>query len=383
MIRHHWRHMDRESAHGSRHANSTSSQLRSITFSRPAEFHKTLYARVRAHLKEQGIPRTGGVRIALKMAFIFALLFSSYYVLVFRSDALWVTILSTFLLSQAIVLIGFNVMHDAGHGSFSKKKWVNKTLGLSLDLIGGNQWLWGFKHGVLHHTYTNLETLDDDLDSRGIIRTHPDQPWKPYHRYQAIYALPLYGLLYVLWFFDDFAQFFGRNVGGHATTKPTWKETTLLLVFKVNFVTWGLVVPMILYPWYWVLLVFMSIQMVVGLTLAIVFQLAHVVDGVAMPSLEGSRASIEDQWAAHQVRTTANFATGNPLVRWYAGGLNFQIEHHLFANISHVRYRHIQPIVQKTCVEFGVPYQCYPTVRSAIKAHIRQLVAMGRKPEVA
>ncbi len=354
--------------------------MKAVNFSRPDEFHRTLYSRVRSHLRENGIPRTGGFRIALKMVVIFALFVSSYYTLVFLSESVWVTITATFLLSQAIVLIGFNIMHDAGHGSFSKKKWVNKVLGLSLDLIGGNQWIWGFKHGVLHHTYTNLESLDDDLDSRGFIRTHPDQPWRPYHRYQAIYALPLYGLLYLLWFFDDFTEFFGRNVGGHPLKSPTWQQTVLLFVFKTNFVTWALVVPMIMHTWYVVLLVFMCVQVVVGLTLAIVFQLAHVVDGVSMPSLPEDRISVGEQWGVHQISTTANFAVNNPFVRWYVGGLNFQIEHHLFANISHVRYPQIQPIVHRTCREFGVRYQCYPTVRSAVRAHVRQLVAMSHKP---
>lgn len=357
--------------------------MSAVEFNRPGEFHKVLYARVRAHLATLGEPTTGGSRIAAKTLFIFALFLSSYVSLVFLADSVWLTIVSAIALSQAIVLIGFNVMHDAGHRSFSQRPWVNRMMGLSLDLIGGNQFLWNFKHGTLHHTYTNITEFDDDLDSGGLIRMHPDQPWRPHHHFQLFYTLFLYSLLYIFWFAKDFIEFFTRRVGPHPTKKPTKRETAMLVVFKINFLVWALVVPMLYHEWYWVLLVFVSIQALVGMILSLVFQLAHVVDGVSMPSLNEGTLTIDDQWAAHQIRTTADFAVHNPLLRWYAGGLNLQVEHHLFPGISHVRYRHIQPVVAQTCAEFGIPYRCYPTVRAALMAHVRQIVAMSRRPEPA
>ncbi|MEL6179124.1 MAG: fatty acid desaturase, partial [Myxococcota bacterium] len=161
--------------------------------------------------------------------------------------------------------------------------------------------------------------------------------------------------------------------------EPSRWQTFFFLMFKVNFVFWGLAVPLYLHPWYLVLPIFLAIQMTVSLILSLVFQFAHVVDGVAMPSLD-EEASIDNQWAVHQITTTANFAVNNPFVRWYAGGLNCQIEHHLFTGISHVRYPHIQPVVQEVCAEYNIPYQCYPTVWSAFRAHMRQLVAMSHEP---
>jgi linoleoyl-CoA desaturase len=118
---------------------------------------------------------------------------------------------------------------------------------------------------------------------------------------------------------------------------------------------------------------------VTGLVISIVFQLAHTVEHTHFPMPDEDTGRMEDEWAIHQLKTTANFAPRNKLISWYVGGLNFQVEHHLFPKISHVHYPQISRIIKQTCQEFGVPYIEYPKMRYAVASHIAFLKEMGRK----
>ena len=82
------------------------------------------------------------------------------------------------------------------------------------------------------------------------------------------------------------------------------------------------------------------------------------------PTQEG--AHIESEWAVHQVATTVNFATQNKMWNWLFGGLNFQVEHHLFPRISHVHYPELNKRLKQVCAEFNVAYQEFPIVAQCI-----------------
>lgn len=350
-----------------------------IRFARAGALQEALKRGANAALSQRGLAVHGGTRILLKALFILALLVCSYAALLFWAEAWWEVALAAGLLSQAVVLVGFNVMHDGGHGAFSRHTWVNRLTGRSLDLIGGSATLWKVKHSFLHHTYTNLDDFDDDIDTKGLLRLHSSQPLKHHHRYQALYALPLYSLLSIHWVISDFSEFFSGRVGRHVQPRGHGlRDTLTFLGFKLNFLLLALGLPLALHPWQNVLIVLLAVQLVVGFTISLVFQLAHVVDVVDMPVPEAGTRGMAEDWAAHQLRTTADFATGNHLVSWYCGGLNRQVVHHLFAGVSHVRYAHLVPVVQQTCGQFGVRYRSYPSVLAAVRGHLRQLAALGR-----
>jgi linoleoyl-CoA desaturase len=347
-----------------------------IRFAHATSFSATLKQRVEETLTQRALPRHGGPRVVLKAASILATLAVSYVGLVFWATSLWQVVLCAFLVSQAIVLIGFNIMHDAGHGAFSRHGWLNRAMARSLDLIGGSIDVWRVKHHVLHHTYTNINAFDDDLDVGVWMRLHPSQPWRPWHRYQAFYAFPLYSLLSMHWVISDIFEFFSGSIGRQGNKVPTKGKTALFVAFKLNFFVLGLLVPMLFHGAWSVIVTFMAIQLVVGFTIALVFQLAHVVDIVDFPEVSGPR--VETEWMIHQLQTTANFASGNRFVSWYCGGLNRQVEHHLFAAISHVHYKHLEPAVEQTCLEFNVPHRSYPTVFAAVRGHLSMLSQLAR-----
>jgi linoleoyl-CoA desaturase len=93
-----------------------------------------------------------------------------------------------------------------------------------------------------------------------------------------------------------------------------------------------------------------------------------------MPNEKGE---IENEWAIHQMQTTADFGHDNKLLTWYAGGLTHQIEHHVFPDICHIHYPKIAHIVKQTAEEFGVPYNYNTGYFSALRSHIKMLKKFG------
>jgi len=355
-----------------------------ISFPARSDFYKILKRRVEEYFTDKQLPRTGTWRMFVKTGIILSWLAVSYLLLVFFSTSLIMAIISAFAVAQGFVLVGFNIMHDANHGSYSRNKGVNNVLGFTLDLIGGSRMLWKQKHNILHHTYTNIDELDDDIHSNGLLRLSPRQEWRPWHRFQHLYAFPVYSLLTLSWItFSDFNKFFTGRIGEYQLRKPSVPEATLFFLTKLFYFGYMLVLPLLLHPILHVLIAFVGIHLILGFTLSIVFQLAHTVEGNTFPTPHEESGTIENEWAIHQVETTANFAPRNKLAAWYQGGLNFQIEHHLFSNICHIHYPAVSEIVQRTCREMGISYVSYPTVRSAVLGHFRFLRNLGKNPDIS
>jgi len=359
-------------------------QLKKITFPVRVGFHQKIRQRANDYFREEGLAKTGNWRMFLKTGIILAWFVTSYMLLVFFSTTLMMAVLSAFALAQAFVLIGFNIMHDGAHGSYSKSRKINWLAGFTMDVIGGSQLLWRQKHNILHHTYTNIDGWDEDIATHGVLRLSPNQRWRPWHRLQHVYAFPVYSLLTLSWMsFGDFQKFFSGRVLGYKLKRPSAGETALFVLTKILYVTYMLVIPLFFHPVLYVVIAFLAIHLILGFTLSIVFQLAHTVEGNTFPEPEVESSSIENEWAIHEVETTADFAPRNKLATLYLGGLNFQIEHHLFTRTCHIHYPALSKQVEQTCQEYGVSYTCFPSIRSAVASHYRFLKKMGRRDELS
>ncbi len=349
-----------------------------ITFPARSDFYRTLKQRVDTYFSEQKLTRHGNAHMFLKTAIILTLLASSYVLLVFFSASLLMAVITAFAVAQGFVLVGFNIMHDGNHGSYSRNKAVNRFMGLTMDLIGGSSFIWKQKHNVLHHTYTNIDELDDDLQSSGLLRLSPEQPWRPWHRFQHWYAFPLYSLLTISWIvFSDFYKVFTNRIGDYEMRNVTASDRTVFFLTKLFYFGYMIALPLVFHPLLHVLITFVAIHLVMGFTLSVVFQLAHTVDENEFPTPDEIDGSMENEWAIHQVETTADFARQSKVAAWYLGGLNFQIEHHLFARICHVHYPALSKIVEQTCRDFSIDYVSHPTVGAAIIAHLKFLRRLG------
>lgn len=350
-----------------------------VRFHGPVDFQRELKRRVSAYFDETGKSQRDAGRMYLKSAVILGVTLTSYLLLVFVADAWWQVPFLAFFLAAGMAGIGVAVQHDANHGGYSDNPRVNRLFGMTLDLIGASSYVWYWKHNIVHHTYTNISGVDVDVDFQPMLRLALDNERHWYHRYQHLYAWILYGLMAGSWhFWADYRDLKNGHVGGNPFPRPSKAALAAIFLGKAIFYSWAFVIPLFFHPVWVVLTVYAMTVFVLGLILTPTFQLAHCVDEAEVIPADPAGNPIEISWAEHQVRTTADFATSNRFLTWYLGGLNFQVEHHLFPKICHVHYPALAKIVAETCREFEIPYQANPTLRSALASHVNRLYTYGR-----
>jgi linoleoyl-CoA desaturase len=349
------------------------------------QFSIAVRRNVNAYFKENGISIKGNGTLIMQTVVMLALYVVPFVLIFVIPMSSWVALLLTVVMGIGVAGSGMCTMHDAVHGSYSHKKWVNKLFGSVLYLLGSNVFNWKMQHNVFHHAFTNLEGLDEDINSKGPIRLSENAPLHKIHHYQYIHAFLFYGLLTISKLVKDFTQLAMYNREGVTRShnvNPTMEYTRMVLVkILYLFVVIGLPIIFSPFTWWQVLAGFFMMHWVAGFILSTIFQMAHVVEGTEQP-LPDANGVIHHDWAVHELRTTSDFARDNKFLNWYVGGLNFQIEHHLFPHISHVHYQKIAPIVERTAKEFNIHYNLKPTFASALVSHIRRLKELGVENQV-
>jgi linoleoyl-CoA desaturase len=276
--------------------------------------------------------------------------------------------------------LGFNLLHDAAHGSLSSNKKINRFFSfVCCSLLGAGSYFWRHKHNYLHHQFPNIQDWDDDLETRDGLRLSHLQPKSIRYKYQHLYAPFLYALTTIEWLFvKDFVQYFTLRMNKWQKI-PKMKPSDHVEFWAAKIIYYSLFVALPLYT-------FSVPQALVGLlifhfsfslTLAAVFQLAHVMEECEFPEVDQASGKIDLGWAELQLRTTTNFAPSNQFMTWFSGGLNYQVEHHLFPYLSHTYYPEIAADVKKTCAEFNYPYHSIPTYTGAIRSHYNTLKKLG------
>ena len=345
-----------------------------LTFSGDNQFHRELRRRVDAEFKRTATRPRDSARMYLKTALVLAMFAACYVALVGFASTVWQACALSLLLGTATAGIGFNVMHDGGHQAYSDRRWVNRLMALTLDLVGGSSYIWQWKHARFHHTWVNVAGHDSDIDLGILGRLSPAQPWRPWHRWQHIYLWVLYGVTAIRWhLYGDFRDMITGTIGVRPFTRPRGWDLTGFILGKAAFVMLAFGLPLLWHSWSTVLLFYTITSAVAGVLLALVFQMAHVVEEAAFPLPDAAGERIDTPWAIHQLETTVDFARNNHVLSWLIGGLNFQIEHHLFPRVSHVHYPAISRIVEAACLEFGVPYRTHRSFAAGLASHYRWL----------
>lgn len=348
------------------------------------QFFATLRKRVNTYFKENNISPYANRAMVTKTVVLLSAYFIPFLLFLVLNPPLWLTTILWFIMGISVAGIGMSVMHDANHGAYSSNKRINTWMGYSLNLLGGSVFNWKLQHNILHHTYTNVVHMDDDIDDKLVLRFSPHTKVKGVHKWQYVYAFLFYGVLTLYWvILKDFVQFFKYTSNGvnRSTTSQNVVILSKIILLKVFYISAMLIMPTLLFsiPFSMVIWGFVVMHFVAAIILSVVFQLAHTVEGTSHP-LPDECGNIENSWAIHQMNTTVNFASHNKWISWYVGGLNFQVEHHLFPRICHVHYPAIAPIVKKTAEEFGVPYLENPTFGKALKSHLNTLQRFGKLP---
>jgi linoleoyl-CoA desaturase len=344
------------------------------------DFAKTLRKRVNGYFKAEGISQNANTAMIIKTVVMLSAYILPFIALIAFTPPLWASLLLWGLMGFALAGIGMSVMHDANHGAYSKNQKVNKWVGYTLLMLGGNVYNWKTQHNVLHHTYTNIAGKDNDIDGSFSMRFDPHQPHKKFHKHQWYYAFLFYSIMTLYWCTaKDFVQFAKYKKEGVNKQTPAENRKLLWTIIASKAGFFGVFIGLPLaagIPIGQILLGFLIMHIIGGLVLSLIFQLAHVVEETEFP-LPDAKGSMEHSWLVHQLHTTANFARNNAFLNWYSGGLNHQVEHHLFPNICHVHYPKIAPIVKKTAKEFGFPYNEHKTFSGALKSHVRMLRRFG------
>ena len=354
-----------------------------IKFADCEGFHRELRARVKTFFAAPENSARDVPGIYWKSFVILAWTFGSY-LLMFWFTAWWQILLLSASLGLAMAAVGFNIQHDGGHSAYSERRWINRIMAYTMDLIGASSYVWKHRHNIIHHTYTNITGHDGDVDLGFLGRLTPHQPRLSFHRFQQYYLWPLYGFVTAKWhLLDDFNSVIRGKIGETSFPRPKGKDLFYFLGGKAIFFSMAFVIPVIVgFPWYMAAGVYFLATFLQGIVMSMVFQLAHVIEDAEFPMPEGDSMKMEAAWAVHQVQTTVNFAMESRIVSWYTGGLNYQIEHHLFPHVCHLNYPKLSKVVASVCDEFGVEYNKYDTVTGAVAAHYRWLKEMGQ-PDVA
>jgi linoleoyl-CoA desaturase len=348
-------------------------------------FYTILKKRVDAHFTENNLSKYADTGMVVKtFVLLLAYMLPFILLLVFQPPFAWNMLLWAFM-GVSVSGIGMSVMHDANHGAYSKHKNINVLVGSTLNLLGGSVFNWKLQHNIMHHTYTNITDMDEDIQDRLVLKFSPHTQLKKHHQFQWIYAFFFYGLLTFYWAtakdFVQFAQYTKNGVNPHNASE---NRVILLKIIAIKLFYFALMfgIPLLVgIPFLQIFAGFMLMHFLAGLILTTVFQLAHTLEHTAHP-MPDENGIIHDDWAVHQLKTTVNFSPNNKLLSWYVGGLNYQVEHHLFQKISHVHYPAISHIVKETAAEYGVPYMVNDTLGKALQSHVNYLKQLGKLPNL-
>ncbi|TMQ51146.1 MAG: acyl-CoA desaturase [Candidatus Eisenbacteria bacterium] len=323
--------------------------------------------------------------MVLKTFLMLAVTVSAYALILSNRFPAWPMLGLSILMGLGFAGIGFNVAHDALHGAYTSSRWKNRLLGFTFELVGASGYMWKITHNVIHHTYPNVHGLDEDLEVSPMLRLSPEAKHRPVHRYQHWYALVAYSVTTLFWvFLKDYHYFLKRDLGPLKGRQHSHGQVLTLIGSKLFYYAYTIVIPLLVVkvPWWQFAIGFVAMHLTSGTVLGVVFQLAHVVEETdhPVPDVDGA---MENAWMVHQMETTSNFANKNRLLTWYVGGLNHQVEHHLFPKICSVHYPALSRIVRRTAEKHGIPYHHHETLRAAVGSHLRTLRRLGNDPAQA
>jgi linoleoyl-CoA desaturase len=355
--------------------------IRAVTFASHDcdAFVEEVKSKVASYFETNHLSIKANTAMVVKTVILFAAFWVPYGLILSRQFGPWQMLGLCVVMGVALAGIGFGVSHDALHGAYSSNPKINTALGLSFDLMGANGYMWKITHNVVHHTYTNIHPIDEDLEVTPLLRLSPLAKHRPFHRWQHIYALVAFSMSTLNWvFWKDFDYFTRRTIGPYIDKKHSAGQIALMAFSKVFYVLWSIVLPLsVLHIALWQFAIgWVTMHLVGGTILGVVFQLAHVVEQTQHP-VPDDLGRMPNGWMVHEMLTTANFCTRNPLISWYVGGLNFQIEHHLFPKTCSVHYPKIQGIVREVAAKHNIPYYENPTFLGALGSHLRMLRRLG------
>jgi len=348
------------------------------------EFLHTLKKRVNAYFISNRKIKYASGKTYCKMFLMISLFVIPYLLLLFISISSLCALFFCLVMGIAMAGIGFCVSHPAAHDAVSKNKIINRIFSLSFNLVGMSDYIWKIKHNVFHHTYTNVYEKDEALKEGDAMRLSYDAPHKYIHRYQHLYGVLVYGFFTIFWaFFLDMEKLIRYNANGkRKKEKHPLTEVILFWVTKVYYIFFAFLLPHYVagFSWISIFIVFFVMHFTASLIITHVLQVEHLAEEITLVKTE-INGVIKKSWAENQLEGTCNFKANNRIFNWYISACNYQIEHHLFPQISPEHYPALSKIIKKTASEFDLKYNLQPSFRTALVSHYKMLKNLGGKPE--
>ena len=344
------------------------------------KFYADVRKEVDSYFKTQNLSSNANAAMILKSLFFIVSFIGLYVLILAEVVSPGMNLILAVVLGMTQTFIAFNVSHDAIHGAYSSSGRINSLLSYTFNLVGLSSYMWGITHNKVHHTYTNIPDHDEDLEvAPDLIRLSPNVKMRSLMKYQRFYAFLLYGLASLFWVFvKDYKKMGQKKIGEIDTSKHPAREYVILFFTKAFYYTMFIALPL-----YFMnitvgqfLIGFVCYHLASGLVAGLVFQLAHVVEETTY-SEPDEEWQMEESWALIQMQGTANFAMKSFLATFLCGGLNYQIEHHLFPLVCHIHYPEISKIVKNIADKHEVPYNFNTSFLDALKSHYRMLKKFG------
>lgn len=291
----------------------------------------------------------------------------------------WTAIVYGFFCSQ----IGVNIMHDGNHGAFTSSKTLTWIAGHTLELVGSSSVVYRRSHNYGHHSCVNHYELDRAFDTTyPLIRLHANQDRMWYHKYQHYYGWIIYTLVNFGDLFGTFDEFFWMSNFPNRRGSTSISSFIFQVFVKLCWLFYAILIPTYIHGYVNIFPVWLLYMLTFGVGYALFFAVNHwTLDAGFVDNQNISNTN----WGVLQVENSINFALDSTFWTWLTGGLNYQIEHHLFPAMVHTRLPEISSIVQEVCKEYGVTYFAYPSFWTALKGHYDLLKALGsyEKPQEA
>eukprot|EP01012_Entosiphon_sulcatum_P010476 TRINITY_DN16128_c0_g1_i1.p1 TRINITY_DN16128_c0_g1~~TRINITY_DN16128_c0_g1_i1.p1 ORF type:complete len:435 (-),score=50.64 TRINITY_DN16128_c0_g1_i1:2-1306(-) len=339
-------------------------------FSKQSKFYEVLKGRVQNYFTSQKVAHHDNTFMYLKTMLALLYFALSYYFTFFYTKHPVLQAIGAIIFGSSISNIGINVMHDGNHGGYSRNPTVNKLMGLGMEVMGASSYCWRQIHGYGHHVHTNVDPKDPDIYTHDphFRRIKKNQSWYHHYKWQHIYLAFVYAAIIPELFFRDFVALAKGHYNSVVFQPMTWDEKLATVVGKLWCIFYSGILPCLLVgPCTAFLLI--SLAFATGsYILVLVFQVNHVTELCKFWHVAQGQ-SVEADWAELQAVSSSNFAPTSHWSNFWSGGLNNQIEHHLFPTVCHIHYTALSPIVQQTCQEFGIPYNQFPSFSAAVRSH--------------
>ena len=346
------------------------------------ELFNEISSKVKNYFKENGLYKQGRFKdIWFTNLLYLVIAYGSFALILNNQFNVFVMWFLSFTMGLGLSGVGLCIMHEANHGAYNKKKFINYLAGSIINIMGSHRYLWQLRHNGLHHVYTNMFDYDYDMARTFLIRHSRDWERKWYHRYQHIYALLIYFNYTLIWIlvYDwiHLVEFYGK-VGTKKNKAIPIHVIISIFFWKMVHLYLMIVLPyMVLDLALWqVLIGFVTMHWTLSAIIGVTFQVNHTIEGTVNIEAD-AQGVIQESWAKQMVKTSFNFSTKNKAVTYFLGGLNFQIEHHLFPKMSYSHFFAIKPMVKEVLEKHGYTYNDCGSWLNAILMHLKYLKRLG------